>query len=192
MPTRRSFLFVIAVLLLAFGYAVVRYVVLGQTPPAHIPMYVTNKALAVTALALIGMAFASKTPEGRRQAGLAALLVGALHSVLTLALLGPGYFAKLYQSADGSGGFTVLGEAGLLAGAVALVLAVTLALPADMGPQPSWRRPVAFGIAALVGVHCLALGWAGWWSPAAWPGGMPPITLLSFLAALAVPLRGRR
>ncbi len=41
--------------------------------------------------------------------------------------------------------------------------------------------------------HVLVVGVAGWLAPKNWPGGMPPITLLAFLA-VAVPLmlRARR
>jgi hypothetical protein len=37
---------------------------------------------------------------------------------------------------------------------------------------------------ALVSAHLLAMGGAGWLTPSRWPGHMPPITLLAFLAAV--------
>jgi hypothetical protein len=32
--------------------------------------------------------------------------------------------------------------------------------------------------------HVLVMGLSGWLQPAGWPGGLPPISLLAFIAAL--------
>jgi hypothetical protein len=40
------------------------------------------------------------------------------------------------------------------------------------------------GILALSALHVLALGYPSWSDPAHWPGHLPPISMLSFLAAV--------
>src|SRR5512138_1000505 len=85
-----------AVLAGSFGYAVLRYVVLGTTPAAQIPLYVTNKAVAVTALVLLGLAITGTSAGVRRARGLCGGALAILHVLLTLPLLTPAYFRGLF------------------------------------------------------------------------------------------------
>jgi DMSO/TMAO reductase YedYZ heme-binding membrane subunit len=52
-----------------------------------------------------------------------------------------------------------------------------------------WKRSQRLGYLALilVVVHLVVLGLKGWLTPKGWPAGLPPISLISLLAAL-VPL----
>ncbi|MCP5115457.1 MAG: hypothetical protein GY953_31915 [bacterium] len=49
-----------------------------------------------------------------------------------------------------------------------------------------WRRSQRMGYLSLacVAAHLGVMGFAGWITPSEWPGSMPPITLLGFLAAI--------
>ena len=40
-------------------------------------------------------------------------------------------------------------------------------------------------LSMFFGLHVFFLGFKGWFTPVEWPGGMPPISLLSFLMAAA-------
>jgi hypothetical protein len=55
------------------------------------------------------------------------------------------------------------------------------------GEAPRWPRAARrfswLGLAATAG-HVLVMGLSGWLTPANWPGGLPPITLLAFLVAV--------
>lgn len=58
----------------------------------------------------------------------------------------------------------------------------------------AWLRARANGAGRRWGVpaclfragHLLAMGWSGWLTPAKWPGGMAPITMIGFVLAVAV------
>jgi DMSO/TMAO reductase YedYZ heme-binding membrane subunit len=84
----------------------------------------------------------------------------------------------------------------MLGGCVGFLLliapAITSVPAVEVQMEPAhwrnWQRAayVALGLTAL---HIGVLGWQGWFAPSGWPGGMPPITLLSFAAALAPLIR---
>jgi hypothetical protein len=40
-------------------------------------------------------------------------------------------------------------------------------------------------LSLVVGFHAMLQGFPGWFTPAQWPGMLPPITLISFLLGLA-------
>lgn len=189
------------------AYAIVRYVVLKGEPLASVPLYVTNKALAVFSVVALAAYAARPRAAWRGLARGAGLTAGGLHAVASVALLRPAYLGKLFApGADGR--FTAAAEGALLCGAIALValLALRIARP-QPGPRRdgeppharSWPRRAATlgGLVALVAVivHSLLLGGLRAFDAARWPGGMPPMTLLGAvvgLIALAAALRPRR
>jgi hypothetical protein len=163
-----------------FAYAFVRYVVVKGEPLASVPLYVTNKALAVFAVILVGAAAARRRAAWRRAARAAALLAAALHALASVVLLRPAYLASLYAP---SGRLSAAGELAVLCGAGALVAFGALWLARPAAPTAGAARLAAHGALALVIVHCAALGAPGWFAPSRWPGGLPPLTLLGALAA---------
>jgi hypothetical protein len=173
---------------LCFAYAVVRYVVLKGEPLSSMPLYVTNKAVALFAMLLIAAAAPRPLAPWRRAARAAGFLAAALHGLASVVLLRPAYLAKLH----GPGGrLTGSAELAVICGAVALV--AFAALRRSLAPLAASR--VARGALALAAVHCAALGAHGWLEPGRWNGGLPPLTLLGALAAtggLVAALLGRR
>ncbi|WP_242346901.1 hypothetical protein [Anaeromyxobacter terrae] len=162
-----------------FAYAFVRYVVVKGEPLASVPLYVTNKALSVVAVLLVGAAAARPRAAWRRGARAAGLLAAALHGLASVVLLRPAYLASLYAP---SGRLAASGELAVLCGAGALVAFAALKLARPPLPAGA-ARLAAHGALALVAVHCAALGATGWLAPATWPGGLPPLTLIGALAA---------
>lgn len=178
-----------------FAYAFVRYVVVKGEPLSSVPLYVTNKAIAVFAIALVAAVAARPQAPWRRFARRAGLAAAVVHGLASLAILGPGYFPKLYV-AGSPGRLGAAAEIALLAGGIALAAFVSLLLgrPADEAARRSAARTalVALGLAV---VHCAALGAASWLAPAGWAGAMPPMTLLGACAGaggLAVALVAAR
>src|SRR5688572_21885163 len=194
------------VLLLVFAYAVLRYVVVGTVAPAQLPAFILNKALAVAALLLVAIALAigplvrmraihAAWMTTRKAFGVHGFVLGALHSVLTIAMLSPASYAKLYDASGRltlTGGLVVLG--GVLALAALVVPAITSAnLVRKSMSADAWRKAQRLGIVALaVGMaHVVVLGFKSWLAPETWPGGLPPLTTIAVAAAaLAFAIRG--
>lgn len=177
----------------------------GTVPVTQIPVYVANKAISLLALGLIGASLVVgplarggraelsgwlATPRGL---GLLSAALALLHVLLSLSILTPAYFAKLHAPAGG--GLTLGGELALLTGALAATAlvgqtAVSLRPAADAQPPalPSRAalRRLGWAVLLLTGLHCGFLGWPGWLTPGAWPGGLPPITLLAVVYVLVV------
>ncbi|XAL98582.1 hypothetical protein OT109_13455 [Phycisphaeraceae bacterium D3-23] len=170
----------------------------GDVLPAQLPVFVANKALSLAGLVLIALAVGARPitallpmagwlRQDRRALGMAGLAFSAVHAVLSLILLGPAYFGKFYTA---TGQMTAAGEWAMLAGAVAMALLVwqsRIAAPSEPGVPnraAAHRRALGLGVLALSLGHVGFMGWPGWFAPADWPGGMPPITLLSAFVAL--------
>jgi DMSO/TMAO reductase YedYZ heme-binding membrane subunit len=178
----------LTILALTLTYSILRYNVFGTVEWSQLPLYVVNKAVSWTGLTLLALAYMRRDKSAARDLGvLGAFLVGG-HIVMSLAMLSPAYYAKLFDGPrlNGWGSGVVL--AGLSA-AVVLALPAIATLPgmhAALGEARwlRWQR-AGYWTLALTAIHCALLGWKGWLTPGSWQGGLPPITLLSFLTAVA-------
>lgn len=168
-----------------FVYALVRYVVFRGDSPEQIPLYVCNKALALNGLIFLAWSRCHPRSEQRRSLGWAALVLLAVHVLLSMMILNPAYFPKFYHS---SGRMTWQAELSLLTGALAAVLlgwSCSLSLAEHRPATGRVLRPyLGRCLLAITLLHVGFMGYAGWLVPETWPGGLPPITLLSALVAL--------
>ncbi len=179
------------------AYAILRYhdAFFGVYPTDQLPLYVFNKALSVTALVMIVLAvgaralsrlpgrFTAGLLHERRAIGLTGLGLSLVHSAMSLAMLTPSYYCKLYQD---NGRMNLEGELSMLAGLIALALLVCqgrLRAASETDDRRVLRR-LGLSVLTLVAIHLLAMGWRGWLDVQHWPGNMPPITLISFVIAL--------
>jgi DMSO/TMAO reductase YedYZ heme-binding membrane subunit len=200
----------IAVFTFTASYAIVRYVVVGPVDPAHIPLFVLNKAVAWTALVMLGISLSlgplarlwphrySCRASARKELGALGFLLAFGHAVMSVPILTPAYFPGLFGPKSD---FTALAEIALAAGVVALLILVppvATSLPAveqAMSPE-AWRRTQRWAVWALVAAAAhLIYGAPAWARPATWYGGLPPITLLCVLTVagvLALRMKGRR
>ena len=129
----------------------------------------------------------------RRYWGLVGFALATLHIVVSLAILNYGYYRPMFRQAFE---FTALAEIAMLAGALAwfaLLAPVAASLPGVRAALSAryWQLLQNIGLLALslAGLH-LAYGVPGWFAPALWYGGLPPITLWSACAvAIALALR---
>ena len=176
----------ILVVTLAFAYAALRYVGFGDVAAAHLPAFVANKALSLTAvLALVPAALARRRGDGLGARGWEWLAgaAAALHVLLSLGLMSAATYPPLYAEQR----LNLAGELVLVSGALAAALAWWMR--SERGLSAYLYVPL---LLALL-VHTVSRGLSGWLAPAGWPGGMPPISLLAALALVAsAVLRGRR
>jgi hypothetical protein len=191
-----------AVVAVAAAYAALRYNVFAGVPWGQLPLFVSNKGLSMASVTLIGGSYlvgrfrwsGRSGSESRRAvaraAGLAGFGLAVIHVFVSFAVLGPPAYPGLF---DG-GVLSLAGWVCLLFGALATAL---LALPAIYS-FPRWRtllgahrfRPaqlLGYAALALTAGHVLSVGAHNWTAVSAWPGGLPPISLLSFIACV-VPL----
>lgn len=178
----------LTILALTLTYSILRYHVFGTVEWSQLPLYVVNKSVSWTGLTLLALAYIRREKATARDLGVLGAFLICSHIVMSLALLSPAYYAKLFEGARLNG----WGSGVLLAGVSA---AVVLALPA-IATLPGmhaalgearwlrWQR-AGYWTLALAATHCALLGWKGWLTPGSWQGGLPPITLLGFITALA-------
>ncbi|MCW2393553.1 hypothetical protein [Sphingobium sp. B11D3A] len=168
-----------ALLGFALGYATLRYNVLKGVPWADWPAYTVNKALAVGSLILM-VAAVFRLRQPARSGTPFLIWAGALaltHSLLSFPLLNPIYYPRLFESGKltGIAGLSLTLGALLMAG---LELGARRAGVWSYGLRVRALTLIAFG----TGVHAALPAVSTWFEPAKWPGGLPPLTLISFLA----------
>ncbi len=167
-----------------FVYAVVRYHVFGDVSWAQAPVYVLNKSVSWLGLLLFGMSMLSREKFMRRYYGTRAVVALGGHVVLSLMILNPSYFAKFFGD---SGLMTFSAELSMLAGVIGMVFLAGLFYVNGLEKKSSTESlRIGWGRAVLWcgAVHVAAMGYAGWLAPRTWYGYLPPISLLSFLAAV--------
>jgi DMSO/TMAO reductase YedYZ heme-binding membrane subunit len=198
-----------AVLAAALAYAIIRYIVFGTVPVSQLPLVIANKAIAVASLVLISACLAigplvrlrvldRRRIAARKHIGLQGFVLGAVHSVLTLAMLSPSINGKLYAG----GRFTFEGGLVILFGVLTLAALIVPAITSlDVIRRAmagsAWRDAQRYGVIALAlaFAHVAVLGWRTWPTYHTWPGGLPPLTALACTvaaASLALRAAGRR
>jgi hypothetical protein len=101
-----------------------------------------------------------------------------IHILLSLGILSKGYFASYFEGDK----MSLTGEVVLLMGALAAYCFWRLKTAAI---KPALQRTLTLLACTLVAVHLFAMGFDGWLHVEKWNGGMPPITLLSFLLVIS-------
>lgn len=182
--SRRDHTLAVGMLVLAAAYATIRYNIFKGVPWSDWPGYIADKVLAVAALLLLALAGWRKLTSRRSTAVVMAwaglLVIG--HVLLSLGLFsGDYYFDKFIAGRR----ITSLGGLSLLTGALAVGLLELGARRASAWTLTGTTASMA-GLLGLSAVHTAAPGLAGWLDPRSWPGGLPPLTLLTSAPALFV------
>ena len=187
------------ILLAAETYSVLRYHIAGTWPWSDLWLFTTNKALALSSVSLlsvllvirplsaIGFYINPGVLKARSILGRAALVLAMVHVLISFLLLGPHYYPALFEM-DGSVNAT--GGWSLLAGIFTLLLfwffqRLRNADKIRAQGAKKYLHIVEKLLPAVAVLHAGVLGFNGWLTPSVWPGGMPPITLLS-VSVLAV------
>lgn len=177
--SRGDGLVVTAVFAVSAAYATVRYNVFKGVPWSDWPHYVGNKILSLAALILIALAvfrLASRPARPIRTLMVIASALAIAHSFISLAMLQPAYYDKFFAD----------GKLTLLAGASLMLASLAVALlqwgKGRRGSSAPGEAALPLGLLGFIsGLHAALPSVPGWFEPATWPGGMPPITLISFI-----------
>lgn len=178
-----SVLLPITVVVFCVVYAIARYIVFGDVAIEQLPAFVANKGLSFSSAALLFlsamMLFRSKAePDSSSrvlslQFGRWAWHCVLLHVVLSLALLSPAYYGKFFEQ----GLLNLKGELIILFGVLAVYCFYRLQ---SLGENLLLKVLCS----ALLTAHLLPM-WGKWFSPQAWYGFMPPISMLSCSLSVA-------
>ena len=183
-------------LLVAIGYAVLRYHIVGTVPWKDFSFFILNKGLCLAAFILLTMNFAIgplnnlgvRVSEGwlnaRKAMGMTGFLLVLIHVLMSFLLFNPSVYGKFFMA---NGTLTLLAGLSMFTG----VLAFVVLWGYNMTFQTFMREDKAFIqfitsrkfmlFALLLGAaHLFFMGYEGWLNPAGWQGGLPPISLVAF------------
>ena len=182
------------------AYAVLRYHIAGGVEWRHFPLFIFNKTVAMSAVLFVGLSYLigpviKRFDEDKRLrlvvikfCGLMGFFLAVIHAFFSVILLTPAYFAKYF---DAQLQLNLQGELGMCLGVLGLFMLLAPALatlpmmPRELGGK-RWKRAQRMGYISLLFVigHLVVLGIFGWLAPSHWPWYIPPISLVTVLAAI--------
>ncbi|MBI1999234.1 MAG: ferric reductase-like transmembrane domain-containing protein [Parcubacteria group bacterium] len=203
---KKQFFISLVIFLAVFAYAVIRYNVLKGTPWIDLPLFVSNKAISLSAVIFIALSYALGSlarfwPETilsvltfRKFFGLLGFGLAAFHAAVSLLIFTPSYYPKFFLGGEK---LNLTGELSLFFGVLAFFVFTLVAISsipavARAMERERWLAIQRFGYLGLVLVffHVFVMGFEGWLRPAGWPGGLLPISLIAAVViALALLLK---
>jgi hypothetical protein len=183
--------------LLSLSYAVFRYNIVGPVPWKDIPVFIVNKAIALSAFILSAMSF-SLSPlrnlkvnipnnwmDARKSIGATGFKMAATHLIMSFLIFNPATYGKFFEP---NGTLTLLVGISMLGGILAFVALWsynlnfnTLLREKNRFSQTYNARFFILSTMFLGLVHVFFMGYQGWLTPANWHGGLPPISLIAFV-----------
>ncbi len=200
LPTNERVTWILSVWCSCLVYAILRYNVFKGVEWTHLPLYIANKSAAFAGVIFLALAYlagkyfggpAGSEPVRARAKflGLTGFAMITVHVLMALLLMSPANYEQFFEV---SGKLNLRGELTFLFGVLGygcLLFPAITTLPYmyDALGMERWLKAQHMGYAtlALALGHTFAMGSKGWFDLSTWPGLMPPITLLGFLAALA-------
>jgi DMSO/TMAO reductase YedYZ heme-binding membrane subunit len=192
-------------IILFTAYATLRYNIFKGIPFSEFPLYILNKSISWTGLALIVLSYLISTWKklgknipaliinSKRDLGVIGFAFISAHILISVINLNPMDYSKLYAN-DNS--LNLLGQLSLLYGALSYII---LNIPfinsfrnEELKKHEKWKKVQNLGYISIFGVllHLFFMGYKGWLDFSSWAGGLPPITLLaSFLVLILLILR---
>ncbi len=161
----------------AFTYAIARYGIFGPVPLAQWPTYITNKAIAVFAVATLALSaynYLQARYDCSKAQGRLVWHAALIHSAMSLALLNEDYYPAFFSIKGMNGN----GELAVIFGVFC-----TYALwqvSHHIGLNHHRFKRLACALALL---HLLPMA-PNWIKIGSWYGSMPPLSLISALLTL--------
>ncbi len=167
--------------LFTLAYALIRYAGFGHVPLIHVPVYIMNKAICMTAVESLLMAsfgFLRAQKDTVRFWTNACSQLVFVHVILSLGILSKGYYVNFFNGDK----MNVTGELVLLMGVLAVSCFWRLQ---KTGIEPPVRRTLAVLACTFVASHLFAMGFSDTLQVQKWNGGLPPMSMLSFFLAIS-------
>jgi len=176
------------IVLFILGYAIIRYNFFKGISLQHLPVFILNKSISATAAIMISLSFYPFQDKARKIFyGIGGFFLSGIHLLMSFLVLNPVLFAKFYEN----NALNIWGESSLAFGIFAfafLALSATGSVIEELQKKSQYYKYRWLNYAALVGIqlHLIFTGIRGWFDIKHWPGSLPPITLVSFLAVAGI------
>ena len=196
---------------LCLSYTVLRYHIFGSVPWKDFPFFILNKGISLSAFVLLCLNFGlgplknlgASVPatwlDARKTLGMTGFLLVLVHALMSFLLFRPSVYAKMF---DGDGSLTLMAGLSMLGGVFAFVTlwGYNLSFQTHLREDKKFIEFITsrkFLLVAMLfsAVHLFFMGYEGWLQPSGWPGGLPPISLVSFsffAIAYGINLFGRK
>ncbi len=183
---------ILTIYAVSVAYSVVRYVVFAPKNIENLPVFVVNKGVSMAAALCFAAGFyhAWRKSHGVRSAAdpatwFRAGVFGVVwHIPISLAILNPAYFGEFFRDATDPADpprMTFAGEMVFLFGGLAAAL---IFLSLRSGVSARGRRLISVAAMAALALHILSMGYSRGLNINAGHAYLPPMWLLSAIAAL--------
>jgi len=182
---------------LSMGYAVLRYHIFGAVPWKDLSFFILNKGIALAAFVLLTFNFSFgplknlglRLPEGyqnaRKALGMTGFLLVLIHALISFMLFNPSVYGQFFLP-DGT--LTALAGLSMLGGVLSFVVlwGYNLSFQTFLREDQAFIKFITsrnFLLTAMLFslLHLFFMGYKGWMVPETWHGGLPPISLVSFV-----------
>ncbi len=170
----------ITVLLLTTLYTITRYIIFGNVNPINFPSYLINKSVSMASAIYIlfaSISYAKGQIDDVKFWSSISWYTAILHVLFSLSLLSRSYYPKFF----GLEKMNLIGELTILFGVVSIFTFWFIRAGKKMFKNIYLLQILA---RLLVAAHLIVMGFAGWMNISKWHGGLPPISLLSFISLL--------
>lgn len=194
---KNLYLNLLAAFLISFAYAIIRYNIFGDVPWEELPVYIVNKAIALTVVLLLLVSIITKNnfKSVRGTFWKLIFILASIHVFISFRLLGPEYFKKFYSAYE----LNIIGYLTLFFGITAfagiIILNSEKLLPTQRGKlivPESIKKVIRTLIPFFIVAHLFTMGFKGWITPNKWPGYLIPISLIAFVGMVIYIIRIRR
>ena len=170
----------ITVLLLTTLYTIIRYIIFGNVDPINFPSYLVNKSVSMASaifILLASISYVKVEIDEMKFWSSISWYTAILHVLFSLSLLSSAYYPKFF----GLQKMNMIGELTILFGVAAIFTFWFI-----RAGKKIFRDIYLLQLFArlFVAAHLVAMGFAGWVNISKWHGGLPPISLLSFISLL--------
>ncbi len=201
---------IVIVTLFSVGYSILRYNIAGDVSWKDLPFYVMNKGLALSSLILLsinfslgplknkGLKITDQWMNSRRLIGITGFVFVLIHVLMSTILFNPSYYKVFFTD---NGTLSLRGSLSLLGGVLSFIFLwiYNISFKTQLSRDQKFKDIVASKIfyftgMFLTGIHLFFMGYAGWMITEKWQGGLPPVSLISFLIFLTgfiINLKGR-
>lgn len=195
--SKNFYLKIFITFVISLVYAIVRYNIFGNVPWEELPLYITNKAISLTAIILLLFSVIHKanTKQTKQNIWKIIFILTLIHVFISFRLFGPESYQKFYFEND----LNLVGYLTLFWGITAflgfLILNSGKLLPEDdskLTIPNSLKKEIRKWIPFLITGHLIAMGFNGWISPSSWPGYLIPMSLIAFIIVVLYIIKMRK